>query len=50
MTGDRDRLYLDEEIVELLEKAARMGMDLGKGSDLEYYSISELERLVNQVQ
>jgi hypothetical protein len=46
----RERIYTDEEIVELLEKAARMGMPLSQGCELERYSIEELERLVTQVQ
>jgi len=47
---DRERIYTDEEIVELLEKAAQMGFVLDKGSDMEQYTIGELERLVTVVQ
>ena len=34
MSDLRERLYSDDEIVELLEKAAAMGLLLDKGSDL----------------
>ncbi len=47
---DRERLYSTEEIVELLEKAQRKGLNLAKGSDLEALTIGELERLVNVTQ
>jgi len=51
MSGpDRERIYTDAEIVELLEKAARMGLSLDKGSYLEQATIGELERLVTVVQ
>jgi hypothetical protein len=51
MSGqDRERIYSDTEIVELLEKAQRMGLDLSKGSDLEQLAIGELERLVSTIQ
>jgi len=49
MADDRERLFSDEEICELLEKAAAMGFSLEKGSDLEQLSIRELERLVSVV-
>jgi len=47
---DRERIYADEQIVQLLEKAAQMGLVLDKGSDLEQLTIGELERLVTVVQ
>jgi hypothetical protein len=46
----RERLYSDEEVCELLHKAMAMGLNLEKGSDLEYLDIGELERLVTVVQ
>lgn len=46
----RERLYSDEEVVELLERAMQMGLNLDKGSDLEALDIGELERLVTVVQ
>ena len=46
----RERLFSDEEICELLEKAAALGLSLERGSDLEQLTIGELERLVNVVQ
>jgi len=51
MSGpDRERIYTDAEIVELLEKAARMGLPLDKGSDLEQLAVGELDRLVSTIQ
>jgi hypothetical protein len=51
MSGDpRERIWSDEEIVELLEKAAAMGLPLDQGCELERYSVSELDRMVNQRQ
>jgi len=47
---NRERLYSDEDIVELLEKAMRMGLCLEKDSNLEALDIGELERLVTVVQ
>jgi len=46
----REKIYSDEEIVALLIKAQDMGLNLKKGSELEDYTIGELERLVTQVQ
>lgn len=46
---NRERLYSDEDIEELLVKAQRMGLNLSKGSDLEHLEIGELERLVTVV-
>jgi hypothetical protein len=50
VSDTRERIWSDEEIVELLEKAAAMGLPLDQGCELERYSISELDRMVNQVQ
>jgi hypothetical protein len=47
---NRERLYSDQDIVELLQKAERMGLDLSKGSYLEQLPIGELERLVSTIQ
>jgi hypothetical protein len=46
----RERLYSDEDVVELLQKAMAMGLNLEKGSDLAMLEIGELERLVTVVQ
>jgi hypothetical protein len=46
----RERLYSDEDIVELMQKAQSMGLDLDKGSDLEQLAIGDLERLVSTIQ
>jgi len=46
----RERIYGDEEIVELIAKAQRMGLPLDKDSDLANLDIGELERLVTVVQ
>ena len=43
----RDRIISDEELCELLEKAAALGFSLERGSELEKLSFDELERLVN---
>lgn len=49
--GDtRERLWTDSEITDLLARAHEMGMDLSHGSDIEMYTLSELERLVTAVQ
>jgi len=49
-----ERIYTDEEIVELLELGLRKGVlmqaDLQKESLLEQYTIGELERMVTAVQ
>lgn len=51
MSGaEREQIYTDTEIVDLLEKAYAMGLDLRKGSELEQYTIGELDRMVNQRQ
>lgn len=42
-----ERLYSDDELVAMLEKAEAMGLNLEKGSDLEKLTIGELERLVS---
>jgi hypothetical protein len=46
----REHMYSDDEIVELLGKAERMGLNLDKGSDLESLDLGELERLVTVLQ
>lgn len=46
MSARRERIYGDEEITELLEKAAAMGIPLDRHSDVAEYSIDELERMV----
>jgi hypothetical protein len=43
----RERSFSEEEICELLEKAAALGFSLERGSELEKISLAELERLVN---
>ena len=43
---NRERIYTDEDICELLEKAVAMGFVLERGSELEALTIGELERLV----
>ena len=45
-----ERMYSDDEIVELIQKAAMMGFSLEKGSPLEQLTIGDLERLVNECQ
>jgi hypothetical protein len=47
---NRERLYSDDDIVALLQKAERMGLDLSKGSDVEQLAIGDLEQLVTVVQ
>jgi hypothetical protein len=42
--------YSEEEIAELLKKAASLGFSLDKYSELEYYTIAEVDRLVNHIQ
>ncbi len=42
-----DRIYTEEEIVDILEKASQLGLSLDPGSDLEKLTVAELERLVN---
>jgi len=44
-----DKYYTHQEIVDLLEKAERLGFDLEAGSWLEQLTIAELDRLVNVV-
>lgn len=46
----RERLYSDSDVVEILQKAAAMGLNLDKGSDLAMLEIGELEWLVTVVQ
>lgn len=46
MLGD-DRIYTEEEIIELLDRADRLGLSLESGSDIEKLTIADLERLVN---
>lgn len=41
-----ERTYSDSEIVDLLERAERMGLNLDKGSDLEKLTLDELTQLV----
>jgi len=50
LTSRDERLYSDEEICELLEKAQAMWLSLEKGSELEQITLGDLERLVTQVQ
>lgn len=50
MSDQRERIWTDEEIVELLAKAHDMGLPLEQGCELEAYTVSELDRMVNQVQ
>jgi hypothetical protein len=47
MEDPRERRFSDEEICELIEKAAALGFSLERGSELDRLSIAELERLVN---
>ena len=44
------RTYSESERVEMLEKAEALGFSLEDGSELERYTLSELDRLVNQRQ
>ena len=43
----RERIFSDEEICDLLERAAALGFSLDKGSELEQLSICELEKLIS---
>lgn len=43
-----ENLYSMDEIADLLAKAEGMGFSLGKGSELDNYTIRELDILVNR--
>jgi hypothetical protein len=49
MEHDRERIFSDEEICDLLERAQALGFSLDKGSELEQLTLAEVERLVNAV-
>lgn len=46
----RERMYSDEEIVELVQKAICMGLPVDTDKGLANLNIGELERLVTVVQ
>jgi len=50
MFDPRERSFSDEEICELLEKAAALGFSLERGSELEQLSLAEIERVINVMQ
>lgn len=41
-----DKFYFDDDICDLLERAASLGFSLERGSILEHLTIEELEKLV----
>lgn len=43
-----EKYYSDAEIVEMLERAGRMGHSLSAGSPLEKITLQELDDLVNE--
>jgi len=47
---DRDQIYTNSELCDLLEKAAALGFSLGPGSELERLTVRELDNLVNRKQ
>jgi hypothetical protein len=42
-----ERLYSEEEVIDLLAKAETIGLSLEAGSDLEKLTVGELDRLIN---
>jgi len=42
-----ERLYSEEEVIELLEKAEAIGLNLDAGSPLEKMTVADLDRLIN---
>jgi hypothetical protein len=42
-------VYSSQDVCEMLEKAAALGLPLEKGSELEEMTIEELQSLVDQV-
>jgi hypothetical protein len=42
-----ERLYSEEEVIDLLAKAEAIGLSLEAGSELEKLTVAELDRLVN---
>lgn len=45
---DHERLYSEEQVIELLEKALAMGFCLDKGSELEGLTVHQLDLLLNR--
>lgn len=45
---NESKLYLSDDICELLEKAEKLGYSLERGSELERMTIAQLEEIVNR--
>jgi len=48
--NSRERLYSDEEICELIQKAKLMGLPIDTDREMAEMEIGELERLVSTIQ